>query len=236
MLWTFNDGAGQGTYAANINALGTILGGYADSSGVFHAFLLPPFAKFTNFDAPDAGTGSGQGTFVPTEYGINFEGAVTGWYVDSGNVSHGYMRSTEGNITEFDAPGAGTTAGQGTWAASINLVGAICGFYVDANWGYHGFLRAPNGVITNVDYPGSAGTIGLINDVGEIAGWYWDANGLNHGFVRSPEGKFTSFDAPGAGTGAGQGTLPAGINDMGEIAGSYLDADNVYHGFLRFPF
>jgi hypothetical protein len=87
-----------------------------------------------------------------------------------------------------------------------------------------------------VDYPGSAGTIGLINDVGEIAGWYWDANGLNHGFVRSPEGKFTSFDAPGAGTGAGQGTLPAGINDMGEIAGSYLDADNVYHGFLRFPF
>ena len=57
-------------------------------------------------------------------YGINLEGVVTGWYVDSADVNHGWVRSLDGTLTEFDAPGAGMAAGQGTMALSINRVPA----------------------------------------------------------------------------------------------------------------
>src|SRR2546430_17517676 len=52
---------------------------------------------------------------------------------------------TTTTITTFDAPGAGTAAGQGTIAFAINLSGAIAGFTRDANNARHGFLRAPGG-------------------------------------------------------------------------------------------
>jgi hypothetical protein len=55
---------------------------------------------------------------------------------------------------------------------------------------------------------------------------------VNHGFLRDKHGGLTTFDAPGAGTGLGQGTVPATINPPGAIVGFYLDASNVYHGFL----
>jgi hypothetical protein len=53
--------------------------------------------------------------------------------------------------------------------------------------------------------------------------------------VRSPSGAITTFDAPGAGTGAGQGTLPATPNIFGVITGQYIDSNNVHYGFLRTP-
>src|SRR5437868_6660354 len=60
-------------------------------------------------------------------------------------------------FTTFDAPGAGTGPGQGTFATSLNPAGAITGYYADANLVFHGFLRAPNGSLTAFDAPG-AGT------------------------------------------------------------------------------
>jgi hypothetical protein len=58
-------------------------------------------------------------------------------------------------ITTFDAPGAGTAAGQGTTGFGINPAGAITGFYIDASSVQHGFVRAPNGIITEFDPTGS---------------------------------------------------------------------------------
>src|SRR4029077_14849421 len=49
------------------------------------------------------------------------------------------------SITTFDAPLAGTAAGQGTFPSGINDSGAITGFVRDANVARHGFLRAPDG-------------------------------------------------------------------------------------------
>jgi hypothetical protein len=53
------------------------------------------------------------------------------------------MRAPDGKFTEFDAPGAGTGAGQGTIPMSNNPAGANTGYWVDASGVYHGFLAIP---------------------------------------------------------------------------------------------
>ena len=135
-------------------------------------------------------------------------------------------------IITFDAPGAGTGSGLGTFPLSINSTGAITGYYTDANFLDHGFLRARDGTITTIDAPDSISTDALsINLAGVIAGSYIDANFAPHGFVRAPDGTFTTFDAPDAGF----FIEPITINPEGAITGRYVDASAVFHGFLRAP-
>jgi hypothetical protein len=69
------------------------------------------------FDAPGSGTGAFQGT---TSLAISPNGTITGYYLDSGNVAHGFVRARDGTFITFDAPGAGTASGQGTFAPNIN--------------------------------------------------------------------------------------------------------------------
>lgn len=160
---------------------------------------------------------------------------------------------TKTTITTFDAPGAGTAAGQGTFANGMNNPGAIVGFIRDPNAARHGFLRAPDGTITMFDDPNagtcsaSCGSIGngqgtrayAINPSGEIVGFFTDNSARCHGFVRAANGTFTQIDAPDAGTGPfPQGTFPSeftpmGINPGGAITGFYVDASSVRHGFVR---
>ena len=146
----FNDPkAGPGGGAAlGINGNGEIWGWYFDAHNASHGYLRSPDGKkFTEVDAPGAGTGYAQGTnacLVGVCFGtINPSGWVTGWYVDSHDVYHGFVRAPGGKITEFDVPGAGTGAWQGTQATAINPEGAITGHYTDAKGVYHGFLRMP---------------------------------------------------------------------------------------------
>ena len=135
----------------------------------------------------------------------------------------------EPTFTTFEAPGAGTSEGQGTVPFSINTAGAIAGMYYDANNAYHGFVRAATGTITTFEAPGAGtgaaqGTVSFsINTAGDIAGTYVDARYVYHGFARAANGKITTFDAPGAGTGVLQGTIRFSINAAGDIAGVYLD-------------
>ena len=62
---------------------------------------------------------------------------ITGLYVDSANVNHGFVRDRHGAIVEFDVPGAANMA---TWG-SIAPNGAVTGFYFDSNNVFHGFVR-----------------------------------------------------------------------------------------------
>src|SRR5260370_326715 len=97
---------------------------------------------------------------------------------------------TNTTITTFDAPGAGTAAGQGTIAFAVNISGAITGFTRDANNARHGFLRAPDGTFTIFDDP-AAGTCSAscgnirngqgtpayaVNPSGHIVGFYTNNN------------------------------------------------------------
>ncbi len=63
------------------------------------AISIPLSAQtITSFDAPGAGTGAGQGTRA---YSINPSGTITGFFTDSANSAHGYVRSNQGVITVF---------------------------------------------------------------------------------------------------------------------------------------
>jgi hypothetical protein len=134
---------------------------------------------------------------------INPKGEISGRYVDTNGVSHGFLRAPDGTITTFDVPGAGTGAGvacnllfiptcQGTIPENVNSGGAISGEYVDASGIFHGFLRAKDGSFVTFDAPGAGtgpgqGTIPFCNNpVNAITGYYIDASDLNHGFLRTP--------------------------------------------------
>jgi hypothetical protein len=55
-------------------------------------------------------------------------------------VNHGFVLDKHGGLTTFDAPGAGTGPGQGTFPSDINPPGAIVGSFLDASNAFHGFL------------------------------------------------------------------------------------------------
>jgi hypothetical protein len=112
-------------------------------------------------------------------------------------------------ITTFDAPGAGTSPGHGTFVFAVdclNPAGAIATASLDASNVFHGVLRAPDGTMTTFDAQGAGtglfqGTLRLgINQAGTIEGFYVDPGDVNHGFVRVSDGTITTFDVPGAGT------------------------------------
>jgi hypothetical protein len=188
----------QGCYGSelsNINFLGLSVGNYADNTAnlVQHGLIRHPDGSFTTFEAPGAGTGQNQGTGCPGCFaGLNQFGAIAGIYTDSNTVYHGFLRTSDGNFTSFDAPGAGKGSFQGTGCSadcpvSLNDSGALTGVYIDANNVYHVYLRSPDGNIVTVQPAGSSFTFPAgINDSGMVAGYYADANNVAHGFLRIP--------------------------------------------------
>ena len=149
-LKTFDvPGAGTGSYQGTgcpgcnlgLNQLGAIAGIYSDANSVNHGFVRSPDGKFTTFDAPGAGTGSYEGTgcFSDCPVSLNDWGAITGVYIDTNFVYHGYLRSPEGKIVTVDPIGSTFTFPDG-----INDLGVTTGYYVDTNNVYHGFLRLPD--------------------------------------------------------------------------------------------
>jgi len=147
---------------------------------------------------------------------MNGLGTITGYYMDVNNVSHGFVRSPDGAIVTFDAPGAGTGSGQGTFAQCINPSGTIAGDYTAESGGggvYHGFAHSSDGTITTFDPPDSFFTItnngSCINAGGEITGTYGnDQVFMYYGFVRTSDGAFTTFGDGGTGT----ATFPNSVN------------------------
>jgi hypothetical protein len=231
----------QGTEAQGINDWGTIVGDYIDNSGGVHGYTRTADGKYLSFDAPGANPAPGYNCLYVAggtcPQAINDLGAVAGFEGDANGVFHGFVRAADGKITTFDAPGAGTGAGQGTFPYSINVWGAITGYTVDGNGTGHGFVRRIDGTVTIFDDAeggtGSGlGTYALsINDEGAIGGVVTETNGFNRGFVRGPEGKIANFDAPGA-TSSSIGTGNLVINDAGVVAGSvFQGSGDLIYGF-----
>lgn len=122
-----------------------------------------------------AGTGNSQAT------DINNADSVSGFYVDLGGVSHGFLISGGNTFTTLDVPGA-----TGTQALGLNDAGQVDGFYLDARGLSHGFIEQ-GGLYQTVDVPGALQTtINGINDKGQLVGFYLDAQENTIGFVATP--------------------------------------------------
>jgi hypothetical protein len=256
---TIDPPGSTGTSGIALNLEGAVVGYYLPQNEASQSFLRDPDGSFETWSGPGQCTPSsttpcyGGGAF-----GITVFGTVAAAYEDTSGAFHGLVRRPEGQLTPYNAPGAGTGPSQGTscpgCSTPINQWGSIAGYYTDASGVQHGYLRSPEGSITTFDFPGSTApgcpsdcSMGL-NNFGAITGYYLDANYRLRGFLRSPAGKLITLDAPGAGTepinpggiiGAGclfgffcQGTFPVSINDAGVIAGYYVDANFISHGFL----
>lgn len=234
-------GAGQGTQPNSMNVSGQIAGTYIDANGSAHGFLRSAEGDFVTFDVANAGAGACNPMILcasGTEgASIGPDGTLAGQYSDINGVFHGFVRLKDGTIRSFDAPGAGTGKGEGTFATytdGINPAGAIAGGYADANGGFHALVRSADGTIVTFDPPGSIFTNNSgITPNGTVTSFYMDVNSVYHGYVRATGGAFTFFDVPGAGKGALQGTEPLNINVGGSITGAYVDSNGVNHGFLR---
>jgi hypothetical protein len=123
-----------------------------------------------------AGTGNSQATDV------NLAGEVSGFYVDSSSVTHGFL--LDGSLMTLNFPGATLTQVLG-----VNNTGFAVGDYTDSANATHGFVyNVAAKTFQTVDDPSGIGTtvINGINDSDRVVGFYTDANGNVDGFVGTP--------------------------------------------------
>lgn len=213
-----------------INPQGVIVGVYLDSSSVSHGFILNG-GKYTTVNAPGA-----AGT---TLSGINPSGELSGFTCsdpacgNTGNATtnQSFIRSTNGNYTFFNPPGATSSE-----ASTVNPSGAVVGGFTN-NGGStcsiecQGYLLF-HGEYTTVSFPNSVFTfVGGGNPENDIVGEYVDTAGVTHAYLLH-NGTYTSFDYPEVGV---QFTEATGINPGGVIVGLFVDSTNAVHGFIRTP-
>ena len=146
---------------------------------------------------------------------LNDLGGIAGSFIDSKNVSHGFL-FYQGKLTTFMFPGS-----LGTTVTDMSRNGIIVGgFNVAGNSRQHAFMVHSGGFheITLPGHPNADVMVTGVNANGDVVGSFLDP-GANNGFgflLRS--GKLTILSFPGA-TG---GTLPSSINDEGVVIGTYF--------------
>jgi hypothetical protein len=151
----FPDSTNYFAPALSINLEGTIAGTYFAPmtgnpsnpfGGDYRGFVKYPDGHYATFDAAQYP----PCCLFTAPSAINLLGTVVGFYNDGFSVYHGFLRTANGTITTFDAPGAGTGGRQGTVPIGITLYGVVVGVYIGPNDGNffgtalgHGFLFLP---------------------------------------------------------------------------------------------
>jgi hypothetical protein len=189
-----------------INASGTIVGLYFDSSNTGHGFI-DDAGVFTTYDFSGA-------SYTELD-AISDSGILVGSTLVAG-VDHGFT-DDHGTITTIDYPGASATS-----AFSVNSNGDVVGAYT-LNGARHSFLWQ-NSQFSTIDFPLAVSSSPFsINDAGDIAGSYVDSIG-EHGYIYS-RGIFHIVDVPFA-----KATTIDRLNNKGIVAGSFVDDRGEFHG------
>src|ERR1039457_7033646 len=141
----YDQGTGCNGCSIGLNVFGAIAGYYIDSKSLVHGYLRSFAGQAITFNTPgDASLGAN--CYFDCSLGLNDWGAITGVYFDANGVGHGFLRTPDGKVSSFDAPGAANRTPQAPWfwmgtlPVSINDEGTITGYYIDANNVSHGFL------------------------------------------------------------------------------------------------
>jgi hypothetical protein len=170
--------------------------------------------KFTTISFP-----SSNGTQA---YGINDKGDVVGFYLDSSNAQHGFVK-VGSKYTSIDVSGDSSTEAWG-----INNKGQMTVFAISTAGGYQSFIY--NGKTFKQISDPNQGTSGTIvrapNNKGDIAGTYFDTGGNEVGFLLHG-GKYYDVKDPKA----NNDTRNDGLNDKLEIVGRYADSTGATLGF-----
>jgi hypothetical protein len=214
-------GSSVGAVRLKMNAQGQIVGGYSDTLGKVHGFLLSN-GNFTTFDYP--------GAVFTTLCDISPSGnTLLGIYQDASLILHGFLLS-HGHLSTIDVPGASSTVppngcgvGCGTQPLSLSPEGDVGGVFNTPSGHLHGFVLS-GGIFTQIDFPGSVFTSVQAVSAGRILGGEI-SGGLAHGYLLV-NGAFTQLDVPGS-----VATAPIDINPEGTIVGEYFTPDGRNHGF-----
>lgn len=163
-------------------------------NGVSRAFLYRNGEFVNTWDYPGANG-------FTNAIGINAAGDIVGRYLDSANVSHGYLFS-KGQFTSFDCPGATFTG-----AAGITPDGDIAGRCTIGGVS-HGFLlkrgRQPRYTVTDLGTLGGNLSFAYgVSNSGVVAGSAALPNGDQHPFLWQ-NGKMVDLGTAGGANGSGQ--------------------------------
>ncbi len=135
---------------------------------------------FTTYDFPGS-----HGTYF---YALGNNGVAAGHYEDSEGLYHGIILGEDGELRQYDFPGAVETQIFGY----SDSTGRLTGSFVDAAGVRRGFSGD-----TIVEYPGAPETYAdFVSGLGNIVGSYVDAAGTYHAFLRGPGGSFATLDLP----------------------------------------
>jgi uncharacterized membrane protein len=223
VITTFDyPGSGNLTLPQKINERGDIVGEFIDSSGVVRAFV-----RFSNgsFSAPIVDPNDTVG--FTEGRGINNSGTVCGDYLSSDGNSHGFFLSG-GTFTEYDVPGAPSTAVLG-----INDVADFAGAFDPDGSGILQAFVSVGGTLTSFGVPAAISTLAyeLNNSKRLVVGYYIDSSGILHGYYRDSDGTL-HFPIDPSGS---VGTVLFGLNDRNWVVGRYADGSGVTHGLFFVP-
>jgi hypothetical protein len=198
------------------------------------------------FDVPSAG--------VTQAYGINDNGEMSGYFIDSNFVTRGFVASHDFQFQPFDVPGSMVTQ-----AFGMNNNGLVVGQFSFTDQLVHGFVRFPDGSFDQFDFPDPTTVITApiaLDTFGNCVGSFTTiVNNIRivHGFLVIapdpavdprfppndsplleffPHGRQIVIDTPIFGA---TSTTATGINDAGVIVGFFGGPDGVDHGFLLVP-
>jgi len=164
-------------------------------------------ATIVTFDPP--------GSIETLVTGINVHDTVVGTFLT--DTSHGFLRTSDGEITTIDGPRS-----EDTWIGGINNKGVIVGSTTKLNSSkLYCFVRSPNGKFIEFTIPINHICVATSVNKNDVVTGY----GGYYGFVWK-KGVLTIFNIPGS------TTIPVHINDSGVVAGRYL-VGSKSHGFVR---
>lgn len=176
-----------------------------------------------------------SGSSETIAFGISNNGNITGFWLDSSSVEHGFVGPQDGSsYTTFDD----TTDGSGTQPRGINNNGTIMGI---ANVGtgtavdYVPFERTAAGTITDVTKRGNVLNylVQGINKSGVFDGNYENITTSQYIAYTGKRAKYMDkIRLKGITT---TGVAARGLNDAGDTVGWYLDSGGVQHGYYQ-PF
>jgi uncharacterized membrane protein len=223
VITTFDyPGAGNSTLPQKINERGDIVGEFIDSNGVVRGFV-----RFSDgsFSAPIVDPNDTVG--FTEGRGINNSRTVCGDYASTDGNSHGFFLSN-GTFTEYDVPGAPSTAVLG-----INDVADFTGAFDPDGSGILQAFVSVGGTLTSFSVPGAISTLAyeINNSKQLVVGYYIDSSGILHGYFRDANGAL-HFPIDPSGS---VGTVLFGLNDRNWVVGRYADASGVTHGLFFLP-